>query len=191
MISGKLKKKLHGKCLVWVIAAMLILSACSLNYDSGSVDREDTTPPATTQDDQTADIPTENTEDDLVGSEDDSKDTEEPPEEPLTFELVAGEAGEYGELFTINAGTEFEETYYIYHIPAGTYTVTNTGEYMTQLNVYSDEMTVNDAGWEEPADGFCKLVDVGASVTVTIPEGYFIEIHEPTRFTFTAEASGE
>lgn len=102
----------------------------------------------------------------------------------VTIDLVAGEAGSYGELFTINKGTEFEETYYIYHIPAGTYTVTNTGEYMNQFNVYSDEITVNDAGWEEPAAVvYVKSLDVGVSDTFTITDGQFIEIHEPAKFT--------
>lgn len=105
------------------------------------------------------------------------------PETAASVELIAGEAGEYGELFTINKGTEFEETYYIYHIPAGTYTVTNAGEYMSQFNVYSDEIVVNDSGWEEVAEAvYVKLLDVGASDTFTIEDGQFIEIHEPAKF---------
>lgn len=102
----------------------------------------------------------------------------------MTIELVAGEPGDYGELFTINKGTEFEETYYIYHIPAGTYTVTNAGEYMSQFNVYSDEIVVNDAGWEEVAEVFyIKVLKPGESDTFTIEDGQFIEIHEPAKFT--------
>lgn len=106
------------------------------------------------------------------------------PEATVSIELIAGEAGEYGELFTMNKGTEFEETYYIYHIPAGTYSVTNNGEYMSQFNVYSDEIVVNEAGWEEVAEVFyAKVLDVGASDTFTIKDGQFIEIHEPAKFT--------
>lgn len=101
-----------------------------------------------------------------------------------SIELVAGEAGEYGELFTINKDTEFEETYYIYHIPSGTYTVTNVGEYMSQFNVYSDEIVINDSGWEEVAETFyAKVLDVDESDTFTIEDGQFIEIHEPAKFT--------
>lgn len=105
-------------------------------------------------------------------------------EPALTIELVAGEAGEYGELFTVNKDTEFEETYYIYHIPAGTYSVTNNGEYMSQFNVYSDEIVKNDSGWEEVAESFyVKVLDVDASDTFTIADGQHIEIQEPAKFT--------
>lgn len=104
-------------------------------------------------------------------------------EESLSFELIAGEAGEYGELFTINKGTEFEETYYIYRIPTGTYTVTNSGEYMNQFNVYGDTVQVNADGWEELSDVFyTKLLDVGESDTFTIEEGQIVEIIEPGQF---------
>ena len=105
-------------------------------------------------------------------------------EAAVTIELVAGEAGEYGELFTMNKGTEFEETYYIYRIPSGTYTVTNTGEYMNQFNVYSDEVVVNDSGWEEVSESFyVEVLDVGSSDTFTIADGQHIEIQEPAKFT--------
>lgn len=106
----------------------------------------------------------------------------ETTEESLTIDLIAGEPGEYGELFTMNKGTEFEETFYIYRIPAGTYTVTNIGEYMNQFNVYSDEVHIVD-GWEEPAEViYVKLLDVNESDTFTIEDGQYIEIHEPGRF---------
>jgi hypothetical protein len=101
----------------------------------------------------------------------------------VSIELIAGEAGEYGELFTMNKDTEFEETYYIYNIPTGTYTVTNAGKYMSQFNVYSDEIVVNDSGWEEVAEAFyVKVLDAGASDTFTIEDGQHIEIQEPAKF---------
>lgn len=102
----------------------------------------------------------------------------------VSIELIAGEPGEYGELFTINAGTEFEETYYIYRIPAGTYSVTNSGEYMSQFNVYSGEVHVNDDGLGEFTEAvYVKALDVGQSDTFTIADGQCIEIHEPAKFT--------
>jgi hypothetical protein len=105
-------------------------------------------------------------------------------EETVTIELIAGEPGEYGELFTINKDTEFEETYYIYRIPAGTYTVTNAGEYMNQFNVYSGEVQVNKDGWEEFTEAvYVKALDVGQSDTFTIADGQCIEIQEPAKFT--------
>ena len=104
-------------------------------------------------------------------------------EEPFRIELVAGEKGEYGEPYAVNEGTEFEENYFVYRVPAGTYTVTNTGEYMNQFNVYSEELRVTDAGWEEPAETFaCLLLDVGETGTVKIEDGQIIEIHEPGKF---------
>lgn len=92
--------------------------------------------------------------------------------------LDAAQKGEYGEEFTINKGTEFEEAYYIYRVPAGTYTVTLTGKYMNQFNVYGETVYVTDEGWEELSDVFyVKLFQPGESDTVTIEEGQIIEIH--------------
>lgn len=94
--------------------------------------------------------------------------------------IVAGEAGEYGEKFTVNKGTEFEDTYYVYRLPAGTYKATNVGDYTTQLNVYSDELKKVD-GWEEPAETFfVELIDVSKSTTFSIKDGQHIEVAEPT-----------
>ena len=181
MSSEKPKKKWYKKWWVWVIVIVMIGSVFNQNDDDATKGGKDNTPP-TVQQDQTNDKQDENTDD---STEDNSGEADETPEAQLTFELVAGEAGEYGELFTINKDTEFEETYYIYRIPAGTYTITNTGSYMAQLSVYGNEIVVNDAGWEEPAETlYVKLLDVGASDTVTIPEDCFIEIHEPDQFTF-------
>lgn len=101
----------------------------------------------------------------------------------LTIVLTADEQGEYGEIMELNKGTEFEEVYYVYRVPAGTYTVTNIGEYMDQFNVYGDTPTKNEDGWEELPDVGCvKLLDVGTSDTVTIEDGYIIEIHSPAKF---------
>lgn len=117
----------------------------------------------------------------------------EPPSPSLSFELVAGEAGDYGKQVTFNEGTEFEETFYAYYVPAGQYTVTNTGEYTSQINVYSDERTVTDAGWEEPAESIAvKLLDVGQSADIEIGNNQYIEIAEPSTFKMEANnlASG-
>lgn len=103
---------------------------------------------------------------------------------PIT--LVAGVQGQYGEPFTINAGTEFEENYYIYRIPAGTYTVKNVGEYLNQFNVVGETVHITDAGWEELSDiYYVKALKAGESDTVTIEDGQVIEIHEPGKFELT------
>lgn len=135
-------------------------------------------------------LPSENTESEpapiaatTTNAPESSTATETPSEEALSFELIAGEAGEYGELFTINKDTEFEETYYIYRIPSGTYTVTNSGEYMNQFNVCGDTVYVTDEGWEELSDIiYVKVLDVGESDTFTIEDGQVVEIHEPGQF---------
>lgn len=99
----------------------------------------------------------------------------------LTFELVAGEQGKYGKMISRNKNTEFEDNRMAYFVPYGTYKITNIGEYMTQVNVYSDETVINEDGWEEIADSVCNdVLDVGASFTVTVPENYHVEIGEPT-----------
>lgn len=162
------------KILLGVLVFVLVISQCAANdNDSTESTVEETTIVESVESEVEVEAEVEAPKEETVN------------EEILTFELIAGEAGEYGELFTINKDTEFEETYYIYHIPSGAYTITNTGEYMSQLNVYSDEIVVNEAGWEEPAETFyVKLLDVGQSDTVTVADGSFIEIHEPASFTF-------
>lgn len=106
-----------------------------------------------------------------------------PAEAAPAIELIAGEENEYSESLTYNAGTEFEETLLAYNVPAGTYAVTNVGEYPTQVNVY-EGVTTNDNGWEEPANvGDVITLKVGETSEITVPEGYHIEILEPTHVT--------
>lgn len=104
-------------------------------------------------------------------------------EQKLVIELVAGVQGEYGTPITFNKGTEFEETVIAYHIPAGEYSATNMGKYMTQFNIYSDETRKTEAGWEEPAETvFVKLIDVGSTVDFIIGDDQYIKIDEPDKF---------
>ncbi len=146
------------KFLSFMVAVLLVfsLSACG----------EQT--PTTEEPVNTSDITetTENVE---------TKESEQ--EEKLVIELVAGEQGEYGKMITYNKGTEFEENFYAYYVPVGTYIVTNTGKYMNQINVYSDETKITEEGWEEVAEvGMVKLLDVGKSDTITVEEGQHIDI---------------
>ena len=113
---------------------------------------------------------------------------EEPEISELSFTITAGEAGDYGTLITYNQGTEFEETFYAYYIPYGTYKVTNKGDYMTQINVYSDETSINENGWEEPVSiSIVKLVDVECFEIITVEDGQHIEILEPSVFEFVQQ----
>lgn len=103
-----------------------------------------------------------------------------------TISLVAGVQGQYGELFTINKGTEFEENYFIYRVPAGTYTVKNAGKYLNQFTVCGDTVYTTDAGWEELSDVYyVKALKPGETDTVTIEDGQIIEIHEPGEYELT------
>lgn len=100
------------------------------------------------------------------------------PDEPFTIVISAEEKGEYGELIELNKGTELEESYYVYRVPAGTYTVTLTGKYMDQFNVYGETVYTNEDGWEQLSDVYyVKLFQPNESDTVTIEDGQIIEIH--------------
>ena len=125
----------------------------------------------------------QNTENEETGSSTVQSATSDGADVSKVIVLVAGEQGDYGELITLNAGTEFEETYYVYRLPAGTYKVKNTGNYTGQFNVYGDTPE-KEGEWEVlPMVGIEPiLLDVGAESTVTISEHQVIEIHEPDIF---------
>ena len=103
----------------------------------------------------------------------------EPATEPLTFVLTAGE---YGKLITYNKGSEFEESFYAYYIPEGSYTVTNKGKYMRQVSVYSNETHIKEDGWQE-AESF----DVSNSDTISVGADQHILIAEPSVFVFVQQ----
>ena len=209
MKKQRVKKPIYKKWWFWTIIVLLVISAfggggdnedeATNDIETEAVAEVEESPVEVTPSEDEAESETEDdaAEDaaEAVASEAEEEaevEAEDDDEGTLSFELVAGEEGEYGELFTMNKGTEFEETYYIYHVPSGTYTVTNTGEYMNQFNVYSDEITVNDAGWEEVAEVFyAEVLDVGASDAVTIEDGQFIEIHEPGKFLLELQSEAE
>ena len=77
-------------------------------------------------------------------SETESVDSETAENDNESINLVAGQLGDYGTYMTLNKGTEFENTYIAYHVPEGTYTVTNNGEYMSQISVYGDETHITE-----------------------------------------------
>ncbi len=107
------------------------------------------------------------------------------PDSTLRFTLTAGEKGEYGELMTLNKDTEFEETQYVYYIPAGVYIATNRGEYTDQISIYSREIVITSEGWEEPAETFgAHLIQPGKTAEIHIAENQYIEIHEPSILAF-------
>lgn len=172
MAKNKVKKKWYQKLtFVWWIWAVILVIIIITSFGSNNDDVDE-------PDDNNEIV---NTDTQISNESENEEDISE--EEPFSFELIAGEQGEYGELITVNKDTEFEEVIYIYHIPAGTYKVTNIGEYMNQFNVYSNEYVVNEDGWEEIAEAYyIKVLNPGESDTFTIEEGQHVDICEPGKF---------
>lgn len=102
-----------------------------------------------------------------------------------SFYITEGEKGDYGFELTLNKGTEFEETKYYYHVPAGEYTITNVGSNRAQVSVLSDEIIKNDAGWEEFAEGFdCVAFDANETGIIYVSDNQCIEITEGGEIRF-------
>ena len=99
-----------------------------------------------------------------------------------TIELIAGEPGEYGKELTYNANTEFAETIIAYYVPVKSYTITNVGEYPTQINLCHNETKIVD-GWQEPKNIYVETLDVGESIDWYVLDNYHFEIAEPTHIT--------
>ena len=100
-----------------------------------------------------------------------------------TIDIVAGEAGEYGKTLVLNENTDLPYETIGYFVPAGTYEITNIGDYQTQANVYKNEKHVTDEGWEEWTDGTSEIVGINETIEMTIPDGYFFKCDEPSHFT--------
>lgn len=169
--GAKNKKPIFKKWWFWAIAALLIIV---ITVSGGNDD------PASADDSVSA----SHAEAAQTNEATSAHESESSTDEHMVFELIAGEAGEYGEQFTLNKDTELEETYYIYRIPAGSYKVTNCGDTMDQFSIYGDTVYVTDAGWEELSDiVYIQTLDVGESDTFTIESNQIIEIHEPAKFS--------
>lgn len=162
-----MKKKLLALLLISVMGFSLV--ACG---DSGTKE-ESTSGDATVED-----VVTNESEDMEI---DESKEKEN-----VVIELIAGEQGDYGKMITMSEGTDLEESFYVYYVPAGTYEVVNDGEYMTQISVYEGFVKNEETGYDEYTDtGDIILLDVGKEALIEITEGWFIEIQEPTHVSLT------
>ena len=92
--------------------------------------------------------------------------------------IVSGRENEYAQSLTLNAKTEFEYTYMGYFLPAGTYKVTNQGEFPTQITIYINEKQKVD-GWEEfkiPERKSPLLIFAGDTKELVLDEGEFVKI---------------
>ena len=117
-----------------------------------------------------------------------STDSSEESQTSFSFELVAGKAGKYGKEIIMSKGTDMEEKLTVYYVPAGKYIVKNIGEYRTQVSVYEGFEKNAETGYDEYTDmGNIIVLDVNGEDEIEVPEGWFIEIHEPTHILLTAK----
>lgn len=128
----------------------------------------------------------------FVGCGDSESEESAAPEETVAteesssevIELEAGTLGDYGKEITMNEGTDMEESLIVYYVPAGDYTVTNVGEFMTQVSVYGGFERDESTGYDDYTEvGDTPSIDVDQTADISVPDGWFIEIHEPTHIT--------
>lgn len=158
----KVKKPIYKKWWFWLIIVCLVLGA----FGGGNKKSDESTKE-----------PTEQTQE------------AEPQEETAdVITLTAGEAGEYGKEITMNEGTDMPETLIVYYLPAGDYTVKNVGEYTTQVNVYEGFARDESTGYDDYTNvGDTVRLDVDQTADINVPDGWFIEIHEPTKIELVAK----
>ena len=105
-----------------------------------------------------------------------------------TIQLIAGEMGEYGKQIVMNEGTDMPEELIVYYLPAGTYEVKNIGKHPAQITVYEGFARDEATGYDSyTAVGDAKLIDKDAKDTITVPENWFVEIHEPAKFSLVKQ----
>ena len=182
------EKKSKRNIIIIVVAVLLLLGAIGSCTGGGNKSS------SSTASSQSASSSTAAEQSSSAASESASSSVEAEPaaeqSEPATpaIELVAGEQGEYGQELVLNAGTEFEERNIVYYLPAGDYSVKNVGDYRTQASVYEGVQT-NEDGWEEPANtGDILMLDAGQTGDLNVPDGWYIEIQEPTHIELTPKA---
>ncbi len=105
-----------------------------------------------------------------------------PEELPLTFVLYENEPGDYGEEVVVYAGTEDEACEIAYHIPAGTYLVSDLNDERSVLvSVYSAGPGP-DSEWEYfVTDEDCAdpiVLEPGETKELVILEGQFVVLSE-------------
>ncbi|MGT2812567.1 hypothetical protein [Streptococcus minor] len=114
--------------------------------------------------------------------------TEEPKATSIAIQLIAGEKGDYGQSIVMNEGTDMPEELIVYYLPAGIYEVENIGSFPAQITVYEGFTRDESTGYDNyTASGDAKLIDKGAKDTITVPENWFVEIHEPAKFSLVKQ----
>ena len=88
----------------------------------------------------------------------------------------------------MSEGTDFEEHLVVYYVPAGKYTVKNLGDYRTQVNVYEGFAKNSETGYDEYTNtGDIIVLEVNGEGEIEVPDGWYIEIHEPTHISLTTK----
>ena len=190
------KKKLIATAIFWGVLLVLFIAANVSNTDDTTNNSLNTTVQQTVQSVETTKAETTTATATAVTS---TMATTAPvttattTTTPVTtatnsINLIAGSTNDYSQLVTLNAGTQFEESYYVYNVPAATYSVKNNTQSRTQVTLYNpDSLNVNEDGWEEFSDAQAFPIEAGETIEVAVPDGWFIEIHEPTNITLTAK----
>ncbi|HFI0303119.1 TPA: hypothetical protein ACGOY5_001976 [Streptococcus suis] len=96
--------------------------------------------------------------------------------------LTAGDTGQYGKKIIMNEGTDMPEELVVFYLPSGDYQVKNIGDFPSQLNVYEGFKRDEATGYDDYTNGQSILLEVDETGTINIPEGWFVEIHEPSQF---------
>ncbi|NPD32711.1 hypothetical protein HLV35_05425 [Eggerthellaceae bacterium zg-997] len=109
-----------------------------------------------------------------------AKTESEAAKSPKPITLVAGEKGEYGKELVMN-----EERLIVYYVPGGTYSVKNIGKYGTQVTVYEGVRKGDNGDEYTSVSGSPAVIMPGRSADVVVPEGWFIEIKEPSHIELT------
>ncbi len=130
---------------------------------------------------ESEEVTTEESTEKETTAEDDTKSADE-----YDFIITVGELGNYGFENTLNAGTEFEETQIVYHIPAGKYKVKYMGINQGQIGAMSDSTHKTEEGWEEPeSTGDIVVLKPNDIADFEIEDGYYLEIHADGKLGFT------
>lgn len=107
-------------------------------------------------------------------------------EKKKSFQLIAGELGEFGKKLTMNEGTDMPEDLIVYYLPVGTYEVENIGSFPAQVMVYEGFKRNDETGYDDYTNmGDVKRIEVGKKDTIEVPSGWFVEIHEPVKLELT------
>ena len=153
----KVKKPIYKKWRFWVIIVILVLGVFGMGGNSNEEATTDTT----------------------------AEQTEEAKE---TITLTAGEIGDYGKEIVMNEGTDMPENLIVYYVPAGDYTVKNVGKNMTQVSVYEGFARDESTGYDDYTNvGDTPTIDVDQTADINVPDGWFIEIHEPAVIELVAK----